>query len=225
MIFLLQNYKKNATIICFPLSFDSKMTNFAKNFYPMLENLKKYDVVLASNSPRRRELLSELGVDYRVELIKGLEESHPADMPAHEVAEYLSRHKAAAYALQPNELLITADTVVILDGVILGKPASADEACQMLRSLSGRTHSVITGVTVTTASGMHSFSDEALVEFDHLDEEEIRYYVEHYRPLDKAGAYGIQEWIGYMGVKHLSGSFYTVMGLPVQPLYQLLKSL
>ena len=191
----------------------------------MLENLKKYDVVLASNSPRRRELLSELGVNYRVELIKGLEESHPDGMPANEVAEYLSRQKAAAYRLRPNELLITADTVVILDGEILGKPHDEAEACEMLRRLSGRTHSVITGVTVVTAAGMQSFSDEALVEFDVLDEAEIDYYVRHYRPLDKAGAYGIQEWIGYMGVKRLDGSFFTVMGLPVHRLYQLLKTL
>ena len=191
----------------------------------MLENLQKYDVVLASNSPRRRELLSELGVDYRVELIQGLQESHPADMPAHEVAEYLSRQKAAAYELKPNELLITADTVVILDGDILGKPADEAEACEMLRRLSGKTHSVITGVTVVTGDGVQSFSDEALVEFDVLDDSEINYYVSRYRPLDKAGAYGIQEWIGYMGVKRLDGSFFTVMGLPVHRLYQLLKTL
>lgn len=191
----------------------------------MLENLRKYDVVLASNSPRRRELLSELGVNYRVELVQGLDECHPADMPAEEVAEYLSRQKAAAYRLRPNELLITADTVVILDGEILGKPSSEAEACEMLRRLSGRVHSVITGVTVVTPDCVHSFSDEARVEFDALDDNEIDYYVRQYRPLDKAGAYGIQEWIGYMGVKRLDGSFFTVMGLPVHRLYQLLKTL
>lgn len=191
----------------------------------MLENLKKYDVVLASNSPRRRELLSELGVKYRVELIKGIEESHPADMPAHEIAEYLSRKKASAYDLKPNELLITADTVVILDAQVLGKPADEAEACAMLRQLSGRTHSVVTGVAVTTSGGVQSFSDEALVEFDELSDDEIAYYVKNYHPLDKAGAYGIQEWIGYAGVKNLNGSFYTVMGLPVHRLYRLLKTL
>ena len=191
----------------------------------MLDNLKKYDVVLASNSPRRRELLMELGVDYRVELIGGIDETHPAGMPAHDIAEYLSRLKASAYNLNPKELLITADTVVILDGEVLGKPVDEFEAREMLHKLSGRTHSVVTGVTVTTAAGMQSFSDEALVTFDELDDDEIDYYVEHYRPLDKAGAYGIQEWIGYAGVKNLQGSFFTVMGLPVHRLYQLLKSL
>ena len=191
----------------------------------MLDNLKKYDVVLASNSPRRRELLMELGVDYRVELIGGIDETHPAGMPAHDLAEYLSRLKASAYNLNPKELLITADTVVILDGEVLGKPVDECEAREMLHKLSGRTHSVVTGVTVTTAAGMQSFSDEALVTFDELDDDEIDYYVEHYRPLDKAGAYGIQKWIGYAGVKNLQGSFFTVMGLPVHRLYQLLKSL
>ena len=191
----------------------------------MLDNLKKYDVVLASNSPRRRELLSELGVQYRVEVIRGIDETHPSELPAKEIAEYLSRLKAGAYALKQNELLITADTVVILDDEVMGKPADADEACAMLRRLSNRTHSVVTGVTVTTEDGQQSFSDEALVTFDELSDEEIQYYVSHYRPLDKAGAYGIQEWIGYMGVKHLEGSFFTVMGLPVHRLYQLLKTL
>ncbi|MBO7610496.1 MAG: septum formation protein Maf [Muribaculaceae bacterium] len=191
----------------------------------MLTNLEKYDIVLASNSPRRRELLAELGVNYRVELIRGIDESHPADLPAREIAEYLSRQKASAYSLRPNELLITADTVVILDGEVLGKPADKADACSMLRKLSGRTHSVITGVTVSTNAGVNSFSDEALVTFDNMNDEEINYYVDNYSPLDKAGAYGIQEWIGYIGVKSLQGSFFTVMGLPVHRLYQLLKSL
>lgn len=191
----------------------------------MLSNLEKYDIVLASNSPRRRELLAELGVKYRIEVIGGIEESHPVDMPAHKIAEYLSRQKASAYELQSNELLITADTVVILDNKVLGKPADNAEACAMLQKLSGRTHSVVTGVTVTTMDSMQSFSDEALVTFDNLSDEEINYYVDNFCPLDKAGAYGIQEWIGCVGVKNLQGSFFTVMGLPVQRLYQLLKIL
>ena len=191
----------------------------------MLSNLGKYDIVLASNSPRRRELLTELGVKYRVEVISGIDESHPVGMPVREIAEYLSHQKASAYKLQPDELLITADTVVILNDEVLGKPTDKAEACDMLRKLSGRTHSVVTGVAVTTEAGMQSFSDEALVAFDNLSDEEIYYYVEKYRPLDKAGAYGIQEWIGYMGVKDLQGSFFTVMGLPVHRLYQLLKTL
>ncbi|MBQ7690734.1 MAG: septum formation protein Maf [Muribaculaceae bacterium] len=191
----------------------------------VLENLRKYDVVLASHSPRRRELFGALGIDFRVEVIRGIDETPPPDLPRHAIAEYLSRQKAAAYDISPNELLITADTVVILGDEVMGKPADAAQARSMLRQLSGRTHSVVTGVTVTTADTVHSFSDEALVTFDTLSDQEIVHYVKQYKPYDKAGAYGIQEWIGYIGVKSIHGSFFTVMGLPVQRLYQLLKTL
>ena len=178
----------------------------------MLDNLKKYDVVLASNSPRRRELLSELGVDFRVETLPGIDETPPPGLPAMQVAEYVSQVKAKAYALAPNELLITADTVVILGNEVLGKPHDAEQARTMLRHLSGQVHHVVTGVSVTTSQGMQSFSAVSAVEFDNLTDDEIDYY-------------GIQEWIGFIGVKGITGSFYNVMGLPVQRLYLLLKTL
>ncbi len=191
----------------------------------MLDNLKKYDVVLASNSPRRRELLSELGVDFRVETLPGIDETPPPGLPAMQVAEYVSQVKAKAYSLAPNELLITADTVVILGDEVLGKPHDAEQARTMLRHLSGQVHHVVTGVSVTTSQGMQSFSAVSAVEFDNLTDDEIDYYVTRYKPMDKAGAYGIQEWIGFIGVKGITGSFYNVMGLPVQRLYSLLKTL
>ena len=189
----------------------------------MLDNLKKYDVVLASNSPRRRELLSELGVDFRVETLPGIDETPPPGLPAMQVAEYVSQVKAKAYALAPNELLITADTVVILGDEVLGKPHDAEQARTMLRHLSGQVHHVVTGVSVTTSQGMQSFSAVSAVEFDNLTDDEIDYYVTRYKPMDKAGAYGIQEWIGFIGVKGITGSFYNVMGLPTRKLYQCLK--
>ena len=184
----------------------------------------KYDVVLASKSPRRQQLLRDLGINFRVEVIEGIQESYPATMPADEVAQFLAIQKAKPYRLKDNELLITADTIVVLDGEVLGKPADAAEAHQMLRNLSGKVHHVITGVCVTTKERQESFADVTEVEFAELTDEEIDYYIEHYRPMDKAGAYGIQEWIGDMGVKRINGCFYNVMGLPVPRLYALLKS-
>ena len=142
-----------------------------------------------------------------------------------EIPQYISRKKAAAYDLQDDELLITADTIVWLDGEVLGKPADEAEAKQMLRKLSGKTHQVVTGVTLKTPSMHHSFSSVSHVTFAQLTEEEIDYYVTHYHPLDKAGAYGIQEWIGYIGVTSLEGSYFNVMGLPVQRLYTEMKKL
>lgn len=188
----------------------------------MLEN---YDVVLASKSPRRQQLLSDLGIKFRVELIEGIPENYPDSMPADEVAQFLALQKAKPYSLKLKELLITADTIVVLNGQVLGKPADADEAHRMLRALSGKVHHVITGVCVTTAQQQESFADVTEVEFAQLTDDEIDYYIRHYNPLDKAGAYGIQEWIGYMGVKRINGCFYNVMGLPVPRLYALLKQL
>lgn len=190
----------------------------------MLDNLKKYDVVLASGSPRRRELLAGLGIDYRIELLQGIEETYPHDLPTSRIPEYLSQLKSRAYQLVAGELLITADTVVVLDGEVIGKPGGLDEAKIMLARLSGNTHTVITGVTIATLERTVSFSCESQVEFDELTAEEIDFYVERFKPLDKAGSYGIQEWIGYMGIKSITGSFYNVMGLPVQRLYRVLKS-
>ena len=192
----------------------------------MLDNLKKYHIILASNSPRRRELLSGLGVDYEVRTLPGVDESYPDTLSGEDIPVYISREKAAAYlpSIAPDELIITADTIVWLDGRVLGKPADEADACRMLRELSGRTHQVITGVTLSTAAFQKSFAVTSEVEFAPLTEEEITYYVDHYRPLDKAGAYGVQEWIGFIGVRRLSGSYFNVMGLPIQRLYQELKS-
>lgn len=193
----------------------------------MLDNLKKYHIILASNSPRRRELLSGLGVDYEVRTLPGVDESYPDTLSGEDIPVYISREKAAAYlpSIAPDELIITADTIVWLDGRVLGKPADEADACRMLWELSGRTHRVITGVTLSTAAFQKSFAVTSEVEFAPLTEEEITYYVDHYRPLDKAGAYGVQEWIGFIGVRRLSGSYFNVMGLPIQRLYQELKEL
>ena len=187
----------------------------------LLDLLKEYKVVLASNSPRRRELLADLGIDFEVRTINGIDESYPAQLPVLEIAEYISRKKAEAYRAEManDELIITADTVVILGNEVLGKPHDADDARRMLRALSGKTHKVVTGVTIVTEGAMRSFSAVTDVEFAPLSDEDIDYYVDNYRPLDKAGAYGIQEWIGCMGVRHISGSFYNVMGLPLHRLY------
>ena len=182
-------------------------------------------LILASNSPRRRELLSGLGLDYEVRVMKDIDESFPATLQGEEIPIYISRKKAEAYQLSDNEVLLTADTIVYLEGRVLGKPSSIDEACQMLSDLSGKTHQVITGVTLTTTSMQHSFSSVSDVTFAALTPQEISYYVEHYKPMDKAGAYGIQEWIGYIGVTALHGSYFNVVGLPIQRLYAELKQL
>ncbi|MFR4302712.1 MAG: Maf-like protein [Bacteroides thetaiotaomicron] len=193
----------------------------------MLGNLDKYQIILASNSPRRKELMSGLGVDYVVRTLPDVDESYPADLAGAAIPEYISRKKADAYRsiMQPGELLITADTIVWLDGKVLGKPEGREGAVEMLRSLSGKSHQVFTGVCLTTTEWQKSFTAASDVEFDVLSEEEIRYYVDKYRPMDKAGAYGVQEWIGYIGVKSISGSFYNIMGLPIQKLYGELKKL
>ena len=193
----------------------------------MLDNLKKYNVVLASNSPRRKELLQRLGIPFKVRTLFGIDESYPDTLRGEDIVRYISRNKANAYrsSMGPDELLITADTIVWLDGQVLGKPVDAEDACRMLRLLSGHTHQVVTGVALTTSQWTRSFSSLTHVTFAPLSEEEIRSYVDRFSPLDKAGAYGIQEWIGYIGVTRLEGSFYNVMGLPVQLLYTELKKL
>ncbi|MGM9868363.1 MAG: Maf family nucleotide pyrophosphatase [Sodaliphilus sp.] len=190
----------------------------------MLSNLNKYHIILGSGSPRRKELLEGLGIDFKVEVVKGIEETYPADLPVEEIPLYLSQLKAHAYQPKPDDLIITADTVVILHGEVIGKPKDEADAKRMLGRLSGNVHTVVTGVTVSTHDRVESFSCASEVEFAPLTAEEIDYYVTKYRPFDKAGSYGIQEWIGYMGIKGISGSFYNVMGLPVQRLYALLKT-
>ncbi len=192
----------------------------------MLENLKKYRIVLASNSPRRRELLSRLGVEYEVRTLAGVDESCPPQLRGADIPLYIARKKADAYRtlLRRDELMITADTIVWLDGRALGKPAGRADAVRMLRSLSGRTHEVFTGVCLTAAAWQRSFAARTEVRFARLDEEEIAYYVDRYHPTDKAGSYGVQEWISLVGVESISGSYFNVMGLPVQRLYRELKS-
>ena len=188
-------------------------------------HLNNYSVVLASKSPRRQELLKGMGVEY-VCITKETPELYP-EMPFVAVPEYLSQQKSLAFTdeeLPEHYLLITADTVVIAENEILGKPKDREDALRMLRILSGKSHFVVTGVTVRTKGKMKSFSAKSKVTFARLDPEEMAYYVDRYRPYDKAGAYGIQEWIGYVGISGLHGSFYNVMGLPTRKLYQTLKN-
>lgn len=192
----------------------------------MLDNLKKYKVILASNSPRRKELLAGLGVDYEVRTLPDVDESYPETLQGADIPLYIAKEKADAYVamMQPGELMITADTIVWLDGKVLGKPRDREDALQMLRTMSGRTHEVFTGVCITTTDWQRSFTAQTEVCFATLSEEEIAYYVDNFQPMDKAGAYGVQEWIGFIGVENISGSYYNIMGLPVQKLYrELLK--
>lgn len=191
----------------------------------MLSNLSKYKIILASNSPRRKELLSGLGIDFQIRTIKGIDESYPDTLHGEDIPIYISKKKASVYlqSISDDELLITADTIVYLDGEVMGKPKSAEDAIGMLSRLSGRIHDVITGVSIVTKEKQVSFASTSKVSFASLTEKEIMYYVDNYSPLDKAGAYGIQEWIGYIGVNGLSGSYFNVMGLPVQRLYEELR--
>ena len=191
----------------------------------MLDNLKNYDIILASNSPRRKELLQRLGLPFKVRTLFGVDESFPANLRGEEIALYIARKKAEAYksSMSSNELLITADTIVCLDGVVMGKPYGAENAKTILRQLSGRVHQVITGVTVLTQVKRESFAVTSHVKFANVTEDEIDYYVDNYLPFDKAGAYGIQEWFGLVAVEELRGSYFNVMGLPVQRLYTVLK--
>ncbi len=191
----------------------------------MFEHLDKYEVILASKSPRRQELLRGMGVRFTT-CVKETPEVFPEKTPPDEVPAFLSHEKSMAFSadeLPANFLLITADTLVIADDVILGKPIDRDDAVRMLEILSGKTHHVVTGVTVRSATRTESFSVKSNVSFATLDADEIAYYVDTFRPYDKAGAYGIQEWIGYVGISGLEGSFYNVMGLPTRRLYQVLK--
>ena len=204
-------------------------------------------LILASNSPRRKELLAGLGIPYDVLVIKGIDESYPDDLPANEVAEFIARKKAKAYEgqrskvksqrqnssektsdLRPStfdSILLTADTIVVCDGEILGKPRDAEDACSMLRKLSGKTHQVYTGYCLQKGDKTVSGTVCSDVTFKELSDEEITHYVNEYKPFDKAGAYGIQEWIGYIGITGIRGSYYNVMGLPVQRIYEELKKI
>ena len=183
--------------------------------------MKAKKIILASNSPRRRELLAGLDISFEVKVIPGIDESYPEDLPAVEVPQYISKAKAEAYLgmIDDDTMVITADTVVVLDDEILGKPVDDDDARRILHKLSGKTHQVITGVCLTSLDKQRVFAVTTGVTFKQFTEQEIDYYVSHYHPLDKAGAYGIQEWIGHIGVTALNGSYFNVMGLPVQRIY------
>lgn len=190
----------------------------------LFDNIREYRVILGSGSPRRKELLAMLDIDFEVRSAGDVDESYPADLPAEEVPLYLARKKSNAFlsGLRENELVITADTVVISDNNVLGKPADTEEAFRMLKMLSGRKHAVVTGITVATREIQISDTAITEVEFAPLSDETIREYIGRYRPMDKAGAYGIQEWIGAVAVKGINGSFYNVMGLPLHLLTTLL---
>lgn len=189
-------------------------------------SIKNYKLILASASPRRQQLMKDAGLTFEVRL-KKIVEDYPKDLPLEKVPEYLSKVKAEAFReeLQPDEVLVTADTVVCIHGKILGKPASRAEAISMLRELSGNRHLVVTAVISNDKDKTVSFSALTMYFFKELSDEEIEYYVDVYKPFDKAGAYGIQEWIGYIGIERIEGSFYNVMGLPVQKLYETLRML
>lgn len=193
----------------------------------MLDNIKDYRIILGSASPRRRELMKGLDLSFEVCTLQGIDETYPTELQGGDIPLYISKQKAEAYRslMKNNELVITADTIVWLDDRALGKPADEDEARRMLREMSGKTHKVFTGVTVMTCSVQRSFSACSEVTFADLSDEEIEYYIAKYKPMDKAGAYGAQEWIGYIAVENIKGSYFNVMGLPVQRLYNELKTI
>lgn len=184
-----------------------------------------YKIVLASASPRRKELLAGLDIDYSIRVLDNIDESSPSHLQGEDIPLFISGKKADAYmeTLANDELLITADTIVYVDSEVLGKPTTPQDAVNMLKKLSGKWHQVITGVVLSTKEKRHSFAVTTQVKFAELTKTEIEYYVNRYSPLDKAGAYGIQEWIGYIGVERIEGSYFNVVGLPVQRLYQELK--
>ena len=185
------------------------------------KNLENYRIVLASKSPRRQQLLADLGIDFETE-IHEVDEVFPEGLPMEEIPQYLARLKAEPFVetLKEKDLVITSDTIVYVDGEVLGKPADYEEAVAMLQNLSGRRHEVVTGVCLTSTTKQVSFASVTDVFFKELSQEEIDYYITHYKPYDKAGAYGIQEWIGYIGIERIEGSYFNVMGLPVQHLYE-----
>ncbi|MDP3180842.1 MAG: Maf-like protein [Bacteroidota bacterium] len=183
-----------------------------------------YDIILASKSPRRQELLKDLGLKFEVQSLD-IHEVFPEGLSMTEIPVYLAELKAEAFrpSLKKNQLVITADTIVWLDGHVMNKPIDFADGYRMLKNLSGKKHQVLTGVCILTAEKKVSFFASTDVWFKTLSDEEIHYYLKNYRPYDKAGAYGIQEWIGYIGIHRIEGSFYNVMGLPVQSLYEHLK--
>ena len=182
-----------------------------------------FRLILGSKSPRRQELLRSLGFDFEIQ-VKPVDETFPKQYPVEKLAEFLAIKKATAFVdISPNELVITSDTVVISNGTALAKPVNFEEAKTMLQLLSGSKHEVITGICLKSSNHQKSFSETTKVSFDKLTNEEIEFYINNYQPFDKAGAYGIQEWIGMIGIKGIEGDFYNVMGLPLHSLYKHLK--
>jgi septum formation protein len=188
----------------------------------LLKNIEKYKIVLASQSPRRQELLRGLQVDFSVKVMD-VDETYPSDIVGVDIPMYLAEKKADAYEIDDETLLITADTIVWHEGQVLGKPRDKADAKRMLKQLSGKTHEVITGVCICTTKKRKVFHVISEVRFASLAESEIDYYLENFKPYDKAGSYGVQEWIGYVGVEHIEGSYFNVMGLPIQRVYNELK--
>ena len=190
----------------------------------VLENLKNYRIILASKSPRRQELLADLGIEFETETHE-IDEVFPEGLPMEEIPQFLARLKAEPFVgtMKENDLVITSDTIVYVEGEVLGKPANYTDAVKMMEKLSGRRHEVVTGVCLTSKNKQVSFASVTDVFFKALSRDEIDYYITHYKPYDKAGAYGIQEWIGYIGIERIEGSYFNVMGLPVQHLYEELR--
>jgi septum formation protein len=190
----------------------------------MITDINNFRITLASRSPRRQQLLDELGLKFNV-VIKEYDESYPKGMNGEEIASYIAYEKAALFRdeVSENEIVITADTIVWCNGHVLGKPADRDDAVRILKEISGNTHEVITGVSFLSSSKHHTFSDITKVTFDDISKEQIEYYIDNYKPYDKAGAYGIQEWIGIVACSRIEGSYFNVVGLPVQKLYKELQ--
>lgn len=183
-----------------------------------------YPLILASNSPRRKEILANAGFDFKVETIS-VNEDFPQELDHHQVAKFLAEKKGSFYPeIFSNHIIITADTTVVTDSEILNKPENDEEAYKMLRALSGNSHQVITGVCIISPSQKISFSEATKVFFGDIDDQEIQHYISKYKPFDKAGAYGIQEWIGMIGIDRIEGSFYNVMGLPIRKIYKTLAN-
>ena len=185
---------------------------------------KGYHIILGSGSPRRKELLGELGIEFVVDTGNTFEEVYSEDTPQESIPEVLAKGKSLGFhrELSGNEILITSDTLVLCDNRVMGKPRNREDAVDMLKALSGKSHKVITAVTFRNAERIKTVSDTAIVHFKELKDNEIDYYIDNYRPFDKAGAYGIQEWIGYIGIDRIEGSYFTIMGLPVHKVYELL---
>ena len=192
------------------------------------DNLKKYNkVILASQSPRRQNLFKELGIDFEIKVKDGIEEIYPDHLQGDEIALYLAKLKSKPYAdeVEQGNLVMTADTIVLLDGKVIGKPTDRDDAINIVGRLSGNMHRVVTGVCLTGFDKQVCFHADTDVFFKELSQEEITYYIDTYKPFDKAGAYGIQEWIGYIGIEKIEGSYFNVMGLPIQKLYEELRKM